>query len=972
MADQQVTILAQLIDQVSGPGRAVTGFLGGMQKDVASLNKALGPLTSQVGAFVAGFASVAGAKKALAAAEEAVNAERLLLQAVKGRREELERITAIAKDLQSRTTIDDDRFVRVATLLINMGVSVDKLDQALLAVVDTSAALDVGFEEVAKTVAGFDSGLAGRLAQRIPELRQLEEEGRLAADGLDLLTEKFRGNAEALADNDFGRAAREINEIGDSLERIGIVLAPIRAAFLQGLNQGIRDFLDAADTREARGFASALQDAAEMAGRLAPELAKVAGALAGIKLVGILTPLTLIVGQAAILFGFVRRIVAEVPAAEQGVERVRIGLSGVGDDVTEILRAIEDGSLELEDVVDATFTAIKNLAIFVDVALINPIVKSVIALGKTILGAIQVPIAKLALIGAQAIDTVVDLVLVGLDFVAGKFDALTAKIADALESIPGVSAEVAGRVRTDLRSLVPDDFTLLDKGLENLPGLVDEGLALVTDSFAEAGKAISEDFTAGLNEIDENDAAFTQRVVDRSRERISQSDQEADAKVAAERARVEQVSADIEALESQLAQIEGGRNVQAVQAERQRRLAEIEILLQQELISVTDFVREREAIESESIQRTLAERRAEIATLEENIRLVREAEGAQADVRSELQQLIDLRLEEQRIQAELGALQDKQLKDRVAFAQQQAAEIEELRRKLEEQSGVQGQAFSAAAAAGFNLELLRVGTTIDELIGKFPELSAVLGKLQEDLGRPIAPPPEGVDAFVQAFSAGATEVLQQTGDLDAGVKALGGTLVQGLGDGIVTAFTEGGDALKSFAANFLKQIAVMIARLVVFNALASAFGIPTGAAAVGGAGGAPGFAEGGKAEGPSGRDNIRARLSRGEWVIRERSAGYYGDRIMAAINARLIPRQDLASMLRGVGGAVGLNLAGRFAEGGPARFGRDDAPPVGMSVILSSERDADKFFAGGDQAFVRAFERNSDAVDAVKGRRVRR
>lgn len=56
-----------------------------------------------------------------------------------------------------------------------------------------------------------------------------------------------------------------------------------------------------------------------------------------------------------------------------------------------------------------------------------------------------------------------------------------------------------------------------------------------------------------------------------------------------------------------------------------------------------------------------------------------------------------------------------------------------------------------------------------------------------------------------------------------------------------------------------------------------------------------GRAAGGKLSGPGTgtSDNLHILASPGEWVIQERASSYYGDRFMAAINARVIPREAL-------------------------------------------------------------------------------
>ena len=103
------------------------------------------------------------------------------------------------------------------------------------------------------------------------------------------------------------------------------------------------------------------------------------------------------------------------------------------------------------------------------------------------------------------------------------------------------------------------------------------------------------------------------------------------------------------------------------------------------------------------------------------------------------------------------------------------------------------------------------------------------------------------------------------------------------------------------------------------KALGSAFGnMPS---LVGGATAPAGFATGGKVPGRGIGDTVPAWLTPGEYVARRASVDYYGPRIFAALNARLIPRDMFSRRGFAMGGLVG-GPPMAFAGGGETSGGR--------------------------------------------------
>lgn len=187
------------------------------------------------------------------------------------------------------------------------------------------------------------------------------------------------------------------------------------------------------------------------------------------------------------------------------------------------------------------------------------------------------------------------------------------------------------------------------------------------------------------------------------------------------------------------------------------------------------------------------------------------------------------------------------------------------------------------------------------------------------------------------------------------------TGINGLIDGTMSF----GEAFKSVAAGILKDIAMMIIKMLVFKLISAALGgfpIPF---ADGGK--VPGFAEGGKTAGPppiNGKDNIPAMLQRDEWVIQPNASKYYGDGIMSAMNQRLFPK----SLFGGRSGARRFSTGPAFATGGKAVGGSTPAPTPGLSIIVANDSTANRLLTGGRAGVLSFMNENAVEINRALGR----
>ena len=160
MAERTVSIRALLQDGVTKTLGRIRGNFKGLEGDVERVGRGLQPLASGFSRLLTAVAGFQAARSSIRAAEQQVQAEAALLQALRGRADQLERIRRAASEIQANTTAGDEALLEQAALLVNMGVSSERIPDALQATVDTSDALGVSLESVAKAIGLFESGLA--------------------------------------------------------------------------------------------------------------------------------------------------------------------------------------------------------------------------------------------------------------------------------------------------------------------------------------------------------------------------------------------------------------------------------------------------------------------------------------------------------------------------------------------------------------------------------------------------------------------------------------------------------------------------------------------------------------------------------------------------------------------------------------------------------------------------------------------
>lgn len=255
----------------------------GFNKSLQALNKSLFPLINRYTLlFTVGYGLPNLIDRILDSTQSQVDAEAKLLAALGGRVQAFERIAKLSKDLQTTTRFADEELLEAAALLKNMGVAADDLDDALKAAVETSAAIGVELTAAANSIGLFQQNATGAtfgLTRRIPELKKLAAEGRLASEGVQLLLDRFGGLAEQIAQTPFGRAEIAYNQLRDVLTTIGAELTKIRAAFLEEFAERLQFIEEFASGKGFKRFIEGFEEFVPVTSDLALILAKIVGSL---------------------------------------------------------------------------------------------------------------------------------------------------------------------------------------------------------------------------------------------------------------------------------------------------------------------------------------------------------------------------------------------------------------------------------------------------------------------------------------------------------------------------------------------------------------------------------------------------------------------------------------------------------------------------------------------------------------------
>lgn len=225
----------------------------GATKSIGKIDIAVGTLAGNLAAnlagkaissVVSGFRSMISiGRESIAASarqEDAVNALNAALRQNGNFSEQASQdLQSFASQLQQITRFGDEATLEQLAFAQSMGATVDQSKAIVSAAADMSEALGMDFNSAVRNITKTLGGLKGELGESIPELGALTKEQLLAGEAIDLVAEKFRGQAAAATQTFSGALQQTSNIIGDTQESLGslITTSPQVVGAIKGVGE---------------------------------------------------------------------------------------------------------------------------------------------------------------------------------------------------------------------------------------------------------------------------------------------------------------------------------------------------------------------------------------------------------------------------------------------------------------------------------------------------------------------------------------------------------------------------------------------------------------------------------------------------------------------------------------------------------------------------------------------------------------
>lgn len=236
MADQvdKVTIQLVLQDLFSGNAGKVEAAA---KKLAATLNGMGAPSAGGLAAGLLGLGGGVGLaaifEKALGEARLAQEASDRLAASLNGNLDQLQAVSDVAAQVSEHSVFLQRDLIDAAQHMIERGIPLNRIQQAIQVVADTASALQRPINEVADDVARTFSGTVPRtIGQSVPALRDLSTEALRSGAALDLLGQRYNGMAQKFKQTTSGSEKNALKDITQGWTDIGKAMLPIEQTLL--------------------------------------------------------------------------------------------------------------------------------------------------------------------------------------------------------------------------------------------------------------------------------------------------------------------------------------------------------------------------------------------------------------------------------------------------------------------------------------------------------------------------------------------------------------------------------------------------------------------------------------------------------------------------------------------------------------------------------------------------------------------
>lgn len=989
MPEESVTILAILKDQISGPAANIGRAFDGIQSSVSKIQAGLAPLTGRLAQVVSGFVSISAGRKALAVAEENIKAQTRLLAALENNEEAYARIEKVVNQLGEVTTFDNTSYEKAAATMLGMGSASLDLTRNLTIAADVASQLGIPLESAAMSIAQIENGITPRnLIRSVPELRKLQQAGELAAKGVSMLEQKFKGAAAAMAATPFGQIAIAANKMENQFARIGEILAPMKAKVMDGLARGVEQLANSMAGPEFQMFGDKIAQGAEFAmknvDKLAIAILSVQAAtmfadmiirlkLLGIGIAGIVSSFALWAGIGLIIAG-VTMAIADLTGQS---DNLRKGLSDAGETVKEAWNFRISGILDESDFLDTVKMTLAQMWTALKGYVFGPIESFFKALYGTVEGFLGWAWKS----ADYYISMLIESALNGLAKIFDKIPGLGSQ-AEGLRA----GAEQVGSGK-DAAKLAADEYKA--EMLGSFPNMLKDIKANIADAEASLAEYIAGKEQGVLDRI----TARLKKVTDA---RNSEQDKKHKDWVKEQKRLAEEITA----LSEERITVAANENDEAKERRRQLEIKDLEEQLKAEKITSAAYVAKREELERAPLEKKLAEKQALIAETQKLLDLEQAATQGEKVGKGKVKEILDKLLKTEKERQDI-VLKLEELEYSITEQKRQQADyaLGQMSSEINLQQSLAGRAQDMLAKGKISLSYYRTliqqqNAAYDAAREKTIKDLQGLGLSEEDLKKKMtelelqAPEREDVEswaAFGNGLKGSFTTAAEGARDLQkAGMEAGQNlySLFTNQLSGAITDFATGAkDAKTAFldmSRAIISAVIQMIAQLLVMQMVMSTvslFGGAFGGFMANGGGQVPvrrnsGGGIGGEVPGPRvSRDIVPAILTPGEYVVREPAVRHYGTWLLQAINEMILPRSAFSGMLSGRFTSRAMStVAGGMAKGGEAKAGgRQQSQTPVPAFVLASEESMERLLAGGGTALQRYMGTHRSEIKAALG-----
>lgn len=204
-----------------------SGAAGGFASKMSSAAAAGGPYVAAAVAAIAATKKIGEVMRECSDAYEVQEKAELALKVAAENNpyinaEAVDALKQYASELQKVSNIGDETSIQLMAQLVSTGRTQEEIQKIMSAAADYAAATQTDIQSAVQTLNATYSGMSGTLGRQINDIKNLTTEELEQGKAVDIIAEKYRGMAQAMADSE----VQTQNLKGDFKEALGELFNP--------------------------------------------------------------------------------------------------------------------------------------------------------------------------------------------------------------------------------------------------------------------------------------------------------------------------------------------------------------------------------------------------------------------------------------------------------------------------------------------------------------------------------------------------------------------------------------------------------------------------------------------------------------------------------------------------------------------------------------------------------------------------